>query len=70
MATHSSILALRIPKDRGAWQVTVHGIAESDAYMTEHLTLQPLVSPTEGGHHLVLSGLRRVTDSAEAGGVL
>ena len=50
-------LAWRIPKDRGAWRVTVHGIAESDAYMTEHLTLQPLVSPTEGGHHLVLSGL-------------
>ena len=25
MATHSSILAWRIPIDRGAWQVTVHG---------------------------------------------
>ena len=24
MATHSSILAWRIPKDRGAWQATVH----------------------------------------------
>ena len=24
MATHSSILAWRIPTDRGAWQVTVH----------------------------------------------
>ena len=31
MATHSSILAWRIPWTRGAWQVTVHGIAkESD----------------------------------------
>ena len=28
MATHSSILAWRIPMDRGAWQVTVHGIAK------------------------------------------
>ena len=25
MATHSSILAWRIPMDRGAWQATVHG---------------------------------------------
>ena len=26
MATHSSILAWSIPKDRGAWQATVHGV--------------------------------------------
>ena len=29
-ATHSSILAWRISMDRGAWQVTDHGVAESD----------------------------------------
>ena len=29
MATHSSILAWRIPMDRGALRATVHGIAES-----------------------------------------
>ena len=29
MATHSSILAWRMPKDRGAWQVTVHGVTKS-----------------------------------------
>ena len=29
MATHSSILAWRIPMDRGAWQATVLGVAES-----------------------------------------
>jgi len=29
MATHSSILAWRIPEDTGAWQATVHGIAKS-----------------------------------------
>ena len=28
-ATHSSILAWRIPIDRGAWQATVHGVAKS-----------------------------------------
>ena len=26
MATHSSILAQRIPMDRGAWWATVHGV--------------------------------------------
>ena len=30
MATHSRILAWRIPMDRGAWWATAHGIAESD----------------------------------------
>ena len=29
MATHSSILALRIPMNRGAWQATVYGVAKS-----------------------------------------
>ena len=36
MANHSSILAWRIPTDRGAWQATVHGVAESDK--TEQLS--------------------------------
>ena len=29
MAAHSSVLAWRIPMDRGAWQATVHGAAKS-----------------------------------------
>ena len=29
MAIHSSILAWRIPMDRGAWQTTVHVVAKS-----------------------------------------
>ena len=29
MSTHSSILAWRIPMDRGAWWTTVYGVANS-----------------------------------------
>ena len=29
MVTDSSILAWRIPMDRGTWQATVHGVAKS-----------------------------------------
>ena len=29
MAIDSSILALKIPMDRGAWRATVYGVAES-----------------------------------------
>ena len=28
-ATHSSVLAWKIPTDRGAWRATVHGITKS-----------------------------------------
>ena len=44
MATHSSILAWRIPKDRGAWRATVHGVTESD--MTEQLSTHREVDVT------------------------
>ena len=36
MTTHSSILAWRIPIDRGAWRAAVHGVAERD--MTKQLS--------------------------------
>ena len=29
MATHFGVLACRIPMDRGSWQATVHGVAQS-----------------------------------------
>ena len=29
MATHSSILAWRIPRDRGGWWIIVHGVTKS-----------------------------------------
>ena len=35
MAIHSSILAWRIPMDRGAWQATVHGVAKSRTRLSD-----------------------------------
>ena len=35
MATHSSILAWRIPTDRGAWWATVHGVAKSQTRLSD-----------------------------------
>ena len=35
MATHSSMLAWRIPMVRGAWQATVHGVSKSWAQLSD-----------------------------------
>ena len=35
MATHSSVLAWRIPMDRGAWWATVHGITKSQTQLSD-----------------------------------
>ena len=35
MATHSSILACRIPMDRGAWWATVHGVTKSQTLLSD-----------------------------------
>ena len=34
-ATHFSILAWRIPMDRGAWWATVHGVAKSQTRLSD-----------------------------------
>ena len=36
IATHSSILAWRIPKDRGAWWAAIRGVSESDISPAEN----------------------------------
>ena len=35
METHSSILAWRIHKDRGAWQTSVHGAAKNQMQLSD-----------------------------------
>ena len=35
MAPHSSILAWRIPMDRGAWKATLHGVAKSQTQLSD-----------------------------------
>ena len=35
MATYSSIPALRIPMDKGAWWATVHGVAKSRTRLSD-----------------------------------
>ena len=54
MATHSSILAWRIPMDRGACQATVHGVANMGSVRQDwvtkhtHMFIQKLHSPVSG----------------------
>ena len=42
MATHSSILAWRIPMDRGAWRTTVHEVTERHNWVTKYRAAQRL----------------------------
>ena len=35
METHSSILAWRIPMERGAWQATVDGVTKSQTRLSD-----------------------------------
>ena len=43
MATHSSILAWRIPMDGGAWWATVHGVAKSQTWLSDFTSLCPQI---------------------------
>ena len=42
MATHSSILAWRVPMDRGAGWVTVHGVAKSWTQQSDFLSMDKI----------------------------
>ena len=41
MATYSSILAWRIPMDRGAWWATVHGVTKSQTRLSNYAQHRP-----------------------------
>ena len=61
MATHSSILAWRIPMDREAWQATVHGVAKSRTRLSDlaqHSTPTPVLLPGEF-HAICITADRR-----------
>ena len=47
IATHSSILAWRIPMNKGAWWVAVHGVTKSQTQLSTetHHSTQALCSP-------------------------
>ena len=46
MATHSSILAWRIPMNRGAWWATVHRVAKSQTQLHQ-LNMRALLHTEE-----------------------
>ena len=46
MVTHSSILAWRIPRDRGPWRATIHGAAKSWTQLSDFDFASPLVAQT------------------------
>ena len=59
MATHSSILAWRIPTDRGAWWAPFHGVTKSRTRLSEfHFTSLPwkhlLPFPLQGRPNFLL----------------
>ena len=47
MATHSSVLAWENPRDRGAWQTTVHGVVESQIGLKHLSTAAPVSAEWE-----------------------
>ena len=54
MATHSSVLAWRIPMDRGAWWATVHGVPESQTRLNDQQFLLHLLLFIVVDHLIVL----------------
>ena len=60
MATHSSIVAWRIPMDRGAWRATVHGATVySQSDMTEQVrTSQHMILCANYEHDIMFLSIK------------
>ena len=59
MAAHSSILAWKIPMDRGAWWATVHRVAKSQTGLSNlTFTFLPLLPPSYPSYPISLGHLR------------
>ena len=57
-ATHSSILAWRIPMDRGIWKATVHGVAKTQTWLKQlsmHAYIAVLSEPKNVGLSWLIS---------------
>ena len=48
MATYASTLAWRIPKDRGAFESTVHGVDMTERLSTQHRTCEASQATVKG----------------------
>ena len=68
MAIPSSILAWSIPRDREAWQATVHGVSK-ELDMTEQLNNNGVRDPKDGGDGPASQEVELVpaTDSLQGG---
>ena len=49
MASHSNILAWKIPMDRGAWWATIYGIIKSQTEVAKHARTERLSDVAQ--HH-------------------
>ena len=54
MAIHSSILAWRIPMDRGAWQATVHGVTMSQTWLSDKKTDNSNMAPCMSSYMVII----------------
>ena len=57
MATHSSILAWRIPMDRGAWRATLHGVEKSWTRLSDHTSKHRVREERLVGYEVRVSGV-------------
>ena len=57
-ATHSSILAWRIPMDRGGWRATVHGVAKSQTRLSDqaHKESKIILTAFSFRYHALIQG--------------